>query len=68
MGLRTRPAPILADKVERVLADIDADYGDFAIELLGHGVLLCLGCPGQLALLAGLERPSWPDETERVLA
>jgi hypothetical protein len=31
-------------------------------------VLLCLGCPGQLALLAGLEHRSWPDETERVLA
>src|SRR6516162_8234845 len=61
-------APILADEVERVLADIDADYGDFAIEFLGHGVLLCLGCPGQLALLAGLERRSWPDEMERVLA
>src|SRR6516162_7837000 len=38
------------------------------IEFLGHGVLLCLGCPGQLALLAGLERRSWPDEMERVLA
>jgi hypothetical protein len=27
-------APILADNVERVLADMDADYSDFAIELL----------------------------------
>src|SRR5262249_28871316 len=61
-------AAILANEVERVLADIDADYGDFAIEFLGHGVLLCLRCPGQLAFLAGLERRSWPDETERVLA
>jgi hypothetical protein len=25
-------APILADEVERVLADIDADHSDFAIE------------------------------------
>src|SRR6516225_3187922 len=32
-------APILADEVERILADIDPDYGDFAIEFLGHGVL-----------------------------
>jgi hypothetical protein len=42
-------APILADEVERILADIDPDYGDFAIEFLGHGALLCLRCPGQLA-------------------
>src|SRR6516162_8047870 len=61
-------APILADEVKRILGDIDPDYGDFAIELLGHGVLLCLRCSGQLALLAGLERRSWPDEMERVLA
>src|SRR6516225_9224940 len=43
-------APILADQVERILADSYPDYGDFAIEFLGHGVLLCLGCPGQLCL------------------
>src|SRR5262249_35276644 len=42
-------SPILADEVERILADIDPDYGDFAIEFLGHGLLLCLRCPGQLA-------------------
>jgi hypothetical protein len=42
-------APILADEVERILADIDPDYGYFAIEFLGHGVLLCLRCPGQRA-------------------
>ena len=58
----------IADEVERILADIDPDYGDFAIEFLEHGVLLCLRCPGQLASLAGLERRSWPDETERILA
>jgi hypothetical protein len=46
-------APILADEVERILADINSDYGDFAIEFLGDGVLLCLSvsrpacCPGQ---------------------
>jgi len=49
-------APILADEVERILADIDPDYGYFAIEFLGHGVLLCLRCPGQRASLAAVER------------
>jgi hypothetical protein len=51
--LATRPllaqhqasTPILADDVERILADIDADHGDFAVELLGHGVLLVFGAP-----------------------
>jgi len=38
------------NEVERVLADIDADDGDFTVEFLGHGVLLCLRCP--LASLA----------------
>src|SRR5262249_53778480 len=41
---------ILADQMERVLADIDADDGDFTIEFLGHGVLLCPRCPS----------PAWP--------
>src|SRR5436190_16698620 len=31
--------------MERVLADIDADDGDFATVFLGHGVLRCLRCP-----------------------
>ena len=48
-------AAILADEVERVLADIDADHGDFAIEFLGHGMLLVFGAPSQLRLLVGLE-------------
>jgi hypothetical protein len=26
----------LADDVERILANIDADHGDFAVEFLGH--------------------------------
>src|SRR5215510_13860371 len=47
--------PILADDVERVLADIDADHVDLAIEYLGHGILLCLRCPCQFGSLAGLE-------------
>src|SRR6516165_3200365 len=48
-------APILADEVERILADIDPDYGNFDVNFRGHGLLLCLRCPGQLASLAGLE-------------
>src|SRR2546423_13197186 len=47
-----RSTPILADDVERILADIDADHGDFAVEFLGHGVLLCLRWP-LLVWLAG---------------
>jgi Sel1 repeat len=38
------------DDVERILADIDADHGDFAVEFLGHGVLLCLRCPLPVSL------------------
>ncbi len=41
--------------MERVLADINADYGDCGIELLRHGVLLVFGAPGQLKTLAGRE-------------
>ena len=50
-----RAAPIVADDVERVLADIDADHGDCAVEFLRHGVLLVFGAPCQLRLLAGQE-------------
>jgi hypothetical protein len=45
----------LADDVERILADIDADHGDLAVECLGHGMLLCLRCSCQFGSLAGLE-------------
>ena len=48
-------ARIGAHDVERVLADIDADYGDRGIGYLGHGVLLVFGAPCQLRLLAGQE-------------
>jgi hypothetical protein len=41
--------------VERVFADIDADYGGCGIELLWHDVLLVFGAPSQLRLLAGQE-------------
>jgi hypothetical protein len=61
--LATRPllpqhdgaARIVAHDVERVLADIDADYGDRSIELLRHRVLLVFGAPCQLRWLAGQE-------------
>jgi hypothetical protein len=50
-----RAALIVAHDVERVLTDIDADYGDCGIEFLRHGVLLVFGAPGQLKTLAGQE-------------
>jgi len=50
-----RAALIVPHDVERVLTDINADYGDCGIELLRHGVLLVFGAPGQLKTLAGLE-------------
>src|SRR4030081_3958880 len=63
LHLATRPllpqhdgtALILANDVERVLADIDADYGGRGVEFLRHGVLLVLSAPCQLLVLAGPE-------------
>jgi hypothetical protein len=43
---------IVAYDVERVLADIDANRGDFGFECLGHGVLLVFGAPCQFRSLA----------------
>src|SRR5262245_1531444 len=40
-----RTALIMAHDVERVLADIDADHGDCAVEFLRHGVLLDFSTP-----------------------
>ena len=48
-------ARIVAHDVERVLTDINADYGDCGIELLRHGVLLVFGVPGQHEMLVGQE-------------
>jgi hypothetical protein len=39
--------------MERVHANIDADYRDCAIGLLRHGVLLVFAAPSQILLLAG---------------
>ena len=41
--------------VERVLADIDADYGDGFLSCLGHGMLLVFGAPCQFLSLAAQE-------------
>jgi hypothetical protein len=47
--------PILADDVERILANIDAGDGDCSIEFLRHSVLLVFGAPCQHLMLAGQE-------------
>jgi hypothetical protein len=39
---------IVANDVERVLADIDSNHGDGSLGVLGHGVLLVVGAPDQL--------------------
>jgi hypothetical protein len=39
--------------VERVLANIDASYGDCGVEFRRHSVLLVFGAPCQRNLLAG---------------
>jgi hypothetical protein len=41
-------ALIQTDDVERGLADIVTDYGDRAVEIVGHGVLLVFGAPCQI--------------------
>jgi hypothetical protein len=49
-------APVIeTNDVERVLADIDADYGGCSVEFLRHGVLLVLVAPCQHYSLAGQE-------------
>src|ERR1700756_2149602 len=62
--LATRPllsqhdgaARIVANDVERVLANIDADHGDCAVVgLLRHGVLLVFAAPSQILSLARRE-------------
>jgi len=41
--------------VERVLADINSDNGNRAVEVLRHGVLLVFGAPCRPQLLTGQE-------------
>jgi hypothetical protein len=49
------PRLIQTYDVERVLADVEADDGNRAIEILVCGVLLVFGAPRQLRSLAGQE-------------
>jgi hypothetical protein len=67
-NLATRPLlsqhngapPILANDVERILPDIDADYGDRALQCLCHGVLLVFGVPASLIAGGAGARPDHP--------
>src|SRR5262245_28608826 len=58
-----RTAPIMAHDVERVLADIDADHGDCAVEFLRHGVLLDFGAPGPASFAGGGRSTAGPSHT-----
>jgi hypothetical protein len=54
--------------VERVLANIDASYGDCGVEFRRHSVLLVFGTPCQRNLLAGQEHGrtiALPEVSER---
>ena len=51
-------AAVLANNLERVLTDIDADNGNPSVDLLRHDVLLVYGAPCQLQLLAERGRSS----------
>ena len=48
-----RTALVMADDVERVLADVDADYGDLGACCLGMGVLLLMQPPASVARWRG---------------
>ena len=45
-------AAVLANNLERVLTDIDADNGNPSVDLLRHDVLLVYGAPCQFQSLA----------------
>ena len=51
-------AAVLANNLERVLTDIDADNGNPSVDLLRHDVLLVYDAPCQLQLLAERGRSS----------
>src|ERR1700730_13102808 len=58
---RSMIAPRSLWPTKRVLADIDADHGDCALQLLGHGVLLVFGAPSQHPIAGGAgARPDHP--------
>ena len=50
-----RTALVVADDVERVLADVDADHGDLGACCLGHGRAPVDAAPVQRRSLAGQE-------------
>ena len=50
-----RATLVVADDVERVLADVDADHGDLGACCLGHGRAPCDAAPVQRRSLAGQE-------------
>jgi hypothetical protein len=52
----------VADNMERVLADIDANHGNCGVECLRHSVLLVFGAPfPSILLLVGTgARPDHP--------
>src|SRR6516162_9430970 len=52
---RDGAAPIEADDVKPVLADIDTDRGDHTLQDLGHGVLLSFGASASLRADRGQE-------------
>jgi hypothetical protein len=62
-------AALCLKDVERVLADIDADHGDYGVDFRRHGALLVFGAPCQLQSLVGQERGRTiplPDITARL--
>src|ERR1700730_5069184 len=71
-GARISPAQadgtalILANDVERVLADIDADYGGAVSSFLSHGVLsLSSVVPASIRLQGGSRDGSFLERTSR---
>src|SRR3984893_4221540 len=65
---RSMIAPRSLWPTKRVLADIDADHGDCALQLLGHGVLLVFGAPSQHPIAGGAgARPDHPISGHRRL-
>ena len=57
--IRANPASGIVNITNRpregVLADIDTDYGNCVVEIVGHSVLLVFGAPCQLRSLTGQE-------------
>src|SRR5215472_7991185 len=54
------PTSIQANNMERVLPDIDADYGNSCLACLSHGVLLFICAPASLVADGAGARPDHP--------